>query len=185
MTATLAPSPWPAPAGPPAAGRRFGFEARPDGGSSWTMRRNCSLSPRQLAQGYLVLCVVSASVGAGFWFHGVPWVMAFTGLELAAVALALLVHARHVGDGESITLAAGQLLLEHRCGGRVERTAFRAAWLRVEPACGQGSLVALSGDGREARIGRYVRPEWRSVLAEDLRRALRASSASDTGMETK
>ena len=69
-----------------------------------------------------------------------------------------------------------ELAIEHRYGQGVERASFRAEWVRVEPASDDGSLVEVSGEGRHTRVGRYVRPEWRAQLAQELRLALRLRS---------
>lgn len=180
MTATLAPRPWPAPASPRRdGGWRFG---RPGTGSAagswrWDLRRNCSISPRQLLSAYGLLCTLALVVAVGFWSQGVRSVLLFAGVELLAVGAAMLVMARHAGDRELITLAGREMAVEQHVGPQVECTRFSADWVRVEPAAGAGSLVELSGEGRSVRIGRHVRPELRDELAEELRRALRLSQA--------
>ena len=176
MTATLAPSPWPAP---PASrgpwGWRFGREI--DGGATravqWELRRNCSITPRQLLGFYLSLATVSLAIAFGFWWAGATAVLAFAGFEVAMVGVALAIYARHASDCETITLAAGELAIEHRHGAAVDAARFRAEWVRVEPSAGDGSLVEVSGEGHRAQIGRYVRPEWRAQLAQEIRAALR------------
>jgi uncharacterized membrane protein len=35
------------------------------------------------------------------------------------------------------------------------------------------SLVEVTGEGQRACVGRYLRPEWRTQLAQELRLALR------------
>jgi len=174
MTATLAPSLWPAPAAAQTLWR-FGrrFESPSAQGMQWVMRRNCSLAPRALAMVYLALCTVSLAIAGGFWWLGAPTVMAFAGLELLALGAALAVYARHATDSETITLAGRELAIEHRCGVDVHSARFRAEWVRVEPACGDGSLVEVSGHGQRTCVGRYLRPEWRAQLARELRLALR------------
>lgn len=148
------------------------------GGLRWEMRRNCSLAPRQVLGAYCVICAVSLSIAAVFaWFGATP-VLYFAGLELAVLGVALLVYARHATDRETITLKNSLLAVEHHCGNRVERSEFRADWLRVEPAQGQGSLLELTGAGRRAVVGRYLRPEWRQMLARELRQALRRHDAA-------
>ena len=150
------------------------------GGVRWVMRRNCSLAPRQLFAAYCAICLVSLSIAVVFaWFGAVP-VLYFAGLELALLGLALLVYARHAADHETITLKNSTLAVEHHCGSRVERAEFRADWLRVEPAQGQGSLLELSGAGRRTFVGRYLRPEWRQMLARELRQALRLHGTRPT-----
>ncbi|MFO1273838.1 MAG: DUF2244 domain-containing protein [Rubrivivax sp.] len=178
MSATFAPSPWPAPAPEVSVGRwRFGRELAGHGGRpvalQWELRRNCSLTPRRLASVYLSLCLLSAFISAGFWWQGAPLVSAFAGVELLAVGAALLVYARHAGDRELLTLAGRSLAVEQRLGARVSHADFQADWLSVEPAAGQGSLVELKGQGRTVRVGRFLRPELRAAFAQELRRALR------------
>ncbi len=174
MSITLAPSPWPAPAAPRlASGWRFAREQAAPGGWLFDLRRNLSITPRQLLAAYGLLCAISLLVAVGFWWQGVRVVGLFTGLELLAVGLALLVVARHAGDRELITLAEGELSVEQRFGPGVVHTSFRAEWVRVEPAADDGSLVEVSGQGRRVRVGRHVRPELRVALAQELRRALR------------
>lgn len=140
----------------------------------WVMQRNCSSNPRQMVALYVSLCALSLVIGAGFWALGAPTVLAFAGLELLGLGVALAVTARHAGDRETITLLGHELAVEHRCGTATQRTQFRAVWVRVEPARDDGSLVEVSGQGVSARIGRYLRPEWRAQLAQELRLALRA-----------
>jgi uncharacterized membrane protein len=43
----------------------------------------------------------------------------------------------------------------------------------VEPEHGDGSLIELSGQGQRIVVGRFVRPELRRQLADELRWALR------------
>lgn len=181
MTATLVPRPWTLP---PASARadgpwQFGYEVvlgnhhgLPDA-VQWLLKRNCSLRPRQLLGVYLGLCVVSLGIGGFFFVQGAPFVMAFAGLELLMVGVALLVFARHAGDRETLTLVGRRVHVEQCFGSRVERTDFAAEWLTVEPAAGQGSLVELAGQGRSVRVGRFLRPELRGAFARELRLALR------------
>ena len=86
---------------------------------------------------------------------------------------ALLVYARHAADSERIRASPGRLTVEHVLGRRVERVEFLPAWVRVEPEHGDRSLIELSGQGRRIAVGRFVRPELRRQLAEELRWALR------------
>jgi uncharacterized membrane protein len=118
------------------------------------------------------LCVRGASV---FFIQGATLVLAFAGLELLAVGIALLVFARHAADRETLTLVGRSLQVEQCYGRRTDRTDFSADWLTVEPAAGQGSLVELSGRGQRVRVGRYLRPELRGAFARELRQALRRS----------
>ena len=147
----------------------------------WFLRRNCSVTPRQLAWIYLSLCAVSLGLGVMFWLLGATLVLPIAWLELMLVGAAFLVYARHATDGETIRLDDGQLeagaieqlVIEQESAGRLSRCEFRREWVRVEPGAADNSLIALSGQGRTVRVGRFVRPELRPQLAREIRMALR------------
>lgn len=188
MTAAFLPSTWPAPlAAPRLAGAaaasggplRYGREVALSGergatrALQWHIRRNCSITPHQMLGAYALLCTLSLAVALFLWFTGARMVLAFTGFELMLLGVAMLVFARHAGDRETLTLVGRSLLVERAVGPRIERAAFAADWLTVEPAAGQNSLVELAGQGHIMRVGRFLRPELRGDFARELRHALR------------
>lgn len=184
MSVTLASVVWPLPQAAPSTGPWvFGREVTlADGADApralqWLLRRNCSITPGHLGAVYLSLCAVSLLISGFFFVQGAPVVLAFAGLELLLVGLALMLFARHAGDRETLTLVGRSLQVEQCFGSRVERTQFAADWLHVEPAGGQGSLVQLSGKGQRVRVGRFLRPELRGAFARELRHALRRAPA--------
>jgi uncharacterized membrane protein len=183
MSVTLAPAAWPLPHAVHSAGPWiFGREVALDDGAGarsalqWLLQRNCSITPGQLGAVFLSLCTVSLLISGFFYVQGASMVLAFAGLELLLVGLALIVFARHAGDRETLTLFGRSLQVEQYFGGRVECTHFAADWVHVEPAGGQGSLVQLSGKGQRVRVGRFLRPELRGAFARELRHALRRAS---------
>ncbi|KQW38324.1 hypothetical protein ASC76_09855 [Rhizobacter sp. Root404] len=139
----------------------------------WLLKRNCSATPRQVMGFYASLSLVSAIIGAFFWAQGATLVVPFASLEIIAVGLALLVYTRHAADSERISLRPGRLTVERTLGRHVERAEFAPAWVRVEPEHGGRSLIELSGQGQRIAIGRFVRPELRRQLADELRWTLR------------
>ena len=151
----------------------FRFATVQDQSIQWFLRRNCAISPAQLAWFYLSLCIVSLGIGTVFWFQGAVMVLPFAWLELVAVGAGFLLYARHATDGERIVLRDGHLLVELETAGKLERTEFRQEWVRIEPKRGERSLVEVSGQGRSINVGRFVRPELRPVLAKEIRMALR------------
>jgi uncharacterized membrane protein len=139
----------------------------------WLLKRNCSVTPTQLGYLYASLCVVSLAIAGFFWAMGAPLVLPFAWLELAALGLAFLAYARHATDGEKISLKGRQLVVEVENAGHRCRAEFNREWVRVEPLTDDRSLIELSGQGRKVNVGRYLRPELRPVLAQEIRRALR------------
>ncbi|MBU6258154.1 MAG: DUF2244 domain-containing protein [Burkholderiales bacterium] len=181
MTAAFASQSWTRPAtagGSWVFGREVTLSAQPGAPRAlqWLLARNCSITPRQLLTVYAGLCGASLLVAAFFYSVGATLVLPFAGIELVALGLALRIYGLHATDRETLTLVGPWLQVEQRCGQRVDRTDFGAAWTRVEPVAGQGSLVELSGHGLSVRVGRFLRPELRPAFARELRQALRRVS---------
>ncbi|CAN5428931.1 DUF2244 domain-containing protein [soil metagenome] len=152
---------------------RFGCMLPGEASFEWMLKRNCSMAPRQLMAFYGSLCIVSLGIAGFFWSQGATLVMPFAWLELVALGVALLIYAQHAADREHIDLRLGRLTVEHVNGRQIERVEFESSWVRVEPRDGDRSLIELSGQGKNISVGRYVRPEVRRQLADELRMALR------------
>lgn len=152
-----------------------------DGSVLWLLKRNCSFSPVHLVAVFGSLALISLVVAGALWSQGAPLVVPFAGLEIAALAAALLAYARHAADREHLVLRSGRLTVECTLGRSVERAEFEPSWVRVEPAAGDRSLIELTGQGQRIEVGRFVRPEQRRALADELRFALRrVRPAADT-----
>ena len=149
----------------------------------WTLQRNCSLSPRQVARAYAVLCLGSLAVAVGFLVHGIWLVLAFSLLELALVGLALLVYARHATDHERIALSESGLLVTCVQADRRELVRLDPLWTRVVEPDGHApnerrrTLIQLESRGVKVEIGRFVDDARRRQVARELRHALRSVSA--------
>ena len=142
-------------------------------GMQWCLRRNCSVTPVQLAGLFASLCLVSLGIALYFWAQGLVLVMPFALAEVVMVGVAFVVYARHAADGEKIVLRGAQLVVELEKAGRLERAEFHREWVRIEPKSGDRSLIEVSGNGRRVEVGRFLRPELRPLLARELRQALR------------
>lgn len=175
MSAAFAPSAsWPAAAaGAPWRFARPWREGESADGIRWVLGRNCSLSPRQLAAFYASVCGVSSLIALGFALNGALVVLAFAGIELLVLGVALLVYARHAADADTLTLRGDHLDVEQTDGATARTARFRTEWVSVEPARDDGSLVEISGQGQRVLIGRFLRPEMRAPFARELRAALR------------
>jgi uncharacterized membrane protein len=139
----------------------------------WKLQKNCALAPAQLGWIYLSLCCVSLLIGTFFWMQGAVFVLGFAGLEVMVVGLAFLMYARHAADGEWISIEGSRIVVECETAGKRERAEFERQWVRIEPIADDRSLIEVSGRGRSVEVGRFVRPEHRKMLAQEIRRALR------------
>lgn len=142
-------------------------------GLHWILRRNCSVTPRQLGAMFVLLSVLSLTVAAFFWSQGAWMVLPFSALELLAVAVAFLMYGRHAADGEHISLRNGRLVVELEQAGSLSRFEFASHAVRVDALFDERRLVSLQGGGRTLVVGRFIRPDLRPVLARELRSALR------------
>ena len=163
---------------------RFGRESDPsvnEWSVEWLLKRNCSMAPQQLFAMFGALCALSLTIAAYFWWQGATLIMAFAWLELAAVGTALLVYSRHAADHENIALRKGMLTVAHTSGTTVETAEFAPEWVSVEPVTGDESLIEVFGQGRRIEVGRFVRPELRRQLANELRHAVRLARLRPQG----
>lgn len=163
---------------------RFGRESDPSGSEwsvEWLLKRNCSMAPRQLFAMFGALCILSLAIAAYFWWQGATVIMAFAWVELLAVGTALLMYSRHAADQENIALRKGKLTVAHTSGNTVETAEFAPEWVSVEPVTGDESLIEVFGQGRRIEVGRFVRPELRRQLANELRHAVRMAQLRPQG----
>jgi uncharacterized membrane protein len=148
-------------------------DAAGEAAKQWTFKRNCSVTPKQVAAFYLPLAFVSFTIATGFWLQGIRFVMPFAWLEMAALGTALLVFARHASDKEELLLTAEKLEVRWFVGARLQTLASPPHSVRIEQLGKDGrGLVSLSSQGQRIDIGRYVRPERRAGLARELKQAL-------------
>jgi uncharacterized membrane protein len=143
----------------------------------WVLKRNCSLSPRQLAAAYALLCAGALGIALVFVLQGIWFVFAFAVLELAGVALALLHYARHALDHEHIALTDHCLLVERVNAGQREAIRLDPSWTRIRlPDNRRRALIQIESRGVRVEVGSFVSEAIRQQVALELRRELRASS---------
>lgn len=138
----------------------------------WVLKRNCSLTPRQLVVAYSALCASALIVAAYFLMHGAWYVLGFAFLELLAVGSAFLWFARHATDRECIALTEDCLLVELVETEQVQQVRLDPRSTRVESPKIYGGLVRLEANGTCVEVGRFVAERRRREFAGELRRAL-------------
>jgi uncharacterized membrane protein len=143
----------------------------------WLLKRNCSLSPRQVGQAYGMLCAFVLSIGLAFAARGIWFVFAFAVVEILGFALALLHYARHATDQEHIALSEGCLLIERIEAGQLKQTRLNPYWTKIVMPSRKRSLIQLESRGVKINVGAFVSQEEREKVAEELRRELRGRSA--------
>jgi uncharacterized membrane protein len=142
----------------------------------WLLKRNCSLTPRQLAKAYLLLCAGSFSIALAFTLQGIWIVLAFALVEMTVVGAALLHYARHALDREHIALTERCLLVERTEGAHTEQVRLDPTWTRIALPDDRRALIALESRGTRVEVGAFVTEATRRQVARELRRELRDAS---------
>lgn len=138
----------------------------------WILKKNCSISPRQLAKAYLALCMASFLVAAYFAMHGIWVVMVFAVLEMTAVAAAFLYFGRHATDREYISLSDAELLVELVQAERSLSFRFDPYRTRIAIPEPRQRLIRLEANGDRVEVGRYLTERKRQEFAHELNRVL-------------
>jgi uncharacterized membrane protein len=146
---------------------------------STTLRPYRSLSPDGFK--WLIRAVIAANVviGLPMYLLGAWPVMGFMGLD---VWLLWALFQRNYFDArrsETLTLTDRDLLVERRSpDGEREEHRLESYWLRVELDDRRLSLVSR---GQRIVVGRFLSPDARASLAEELKAALAAMRAPRYG----
>lgn len=149
------------------------YRAASDSDFYFTVKRNCSISPRELSCVLGMAMCVSFGIAAGFALFGAWLILPFAGVEMVALAAAFYMNGRHAADYERIILAEGRMVLEARDAERLARHEFNPAWVRIaERRSGRECRLLLRSHGREFEIGRHLDAERRASLAVRLRYSL-------------
>jgi uncharacterized membrane protein len=143
-------------------------------GLRWRLRKNCSLTPQQFFRLYVLLAGASLLVGCFFWLFGALLVFPFACIEVVALGIAFWLYAKHAIDGEVISCNDSSLVIEAIHRGRQQRYVFLKHNVRIHQAHAW-ALVEVTAQGKQVKVGRYVRADLRPVLASELRWALKVS----------
>jgi uncharacterized membrane protein len=144
----------------------------------WTLSRNCSISPRQLALAYAALCFMSLSVAMAFTLRGAWYILGFAIVETSAVGWAFFLYARHAADREHIELIGDCLLVELVQVERVQQFRLESHRTRVDAPVSFDGLIGLEANGIRVEVGRFLTEKKRREFARELKRAL--ASARET-----
>lgn len=138
----------------------------------WTLRRNCVLSPAQLAVWFVSISAVSLGIAASFAAFGAWLIVPFALLEVAVLGIAFFCYARHAGDYERIEVAPGRLRVEAGHGAHVRIEEVSPPWVRVDYRARSSNPIVLVAGRQSFAVGRFVPDHRKQALADELRGAL-------------
>lgn len=148
---------------------------------SFELRPNSSLTPRAAAWFYLSLVVVSLPVATGLALLGYWPVLPFAGLELGALAWALLICQRDGRVREYIRVDGARVVVHKRAvslGGTATQVEyeFPRPWTKIElkragPAHWPARLI-LRSSNRSVEVGAFLTDSERRSLRDRLAEVL-------------
>ena len=139
----------------------------------WLFKKNCSFTPKQVGIFYLAQSTLSLIVASFFLYQGVWLILPFTLLELAVLAIALLIYARHATDYEKIDIRQGELLVETSSAGKVMQFVFNPSWVRVDSVLNSQKLISINYQGQVLEVGRFIHVSLRKNFLIEFAQALR------------
>ena len=142
----------------------------------WYLKRNCSLSPRQVVVAYGVQCTLSFAIATICTINGAWQVFIFSILEMLALGVAFLVYARHATDYEHIAFVDGRLLVERIEAGKIMQLQLDPSLIRVQPPKRYHDLIALESRGKRIEVGRFINNAKRKQVARELQSELSGSA---------
>jgi uncharacterized membrane protein len=134
----------------------------------WVLKKNCSISPRQLAKAYLAICCASLMVASYFTWQGAWLIMVFAVLEMAAVATAFLYFGRHATDRECIALNEAELVVELVRAEKISQFRLDPWRTRVAMPALRHGLIGLEGNAGRVEVGRFLTERKRREFAREL-----------------
>lgn len=128
---------------------------------------NCSLTPRQAAVFFGVVCAGSFAIAGLFAARGLWPVLPFAGLEMAVLGWALSASLKRRRCTETITLTASEVEVVRRDPRGDRRIAFPRQWARARLVTAHGwqpSRLLIESHGRSCEVGRLLTEEERRGL---------------------
>lgn len=138
----------------------------------WVSKRNCALTPGQLAVLFGALAMLSLTI-AVFWAVNGAWVVVpFACIESLALVAAYLAYGRHAADFDRVVLEPDRVCVQAVSGPTARHFECMRRAVRVEYDGGRRALVRLVGRGNEIEVGRFLLDADRAELARELRATL-------------
>ena len=141
-------------------------------GREWTLRRNCMLTPRQLALLMSAAGALSIAIAIGWAIQGVWTVMPFALIETAGLIAAFVFYSRHAADLDRVVIGQDRVEVVVVDGPKTTRTVCLTTQARVRYDKAGAELVGIGELGRLVRIGRFVPAGDRQRLAQEIAGAL-------------
>ena len=143
-----------------------------DYGYEFYLKRNCSISPIQLAIIFIALGIISIFIGTIFFLLGASFILPFSFLEVFALAAAYFYNALHANDYERLRVGRKNIYFESKFGLKHSEENFLKSLARILPS-ENNNLINLSQGQRNIHFGKHIHTSLRSLLEIEIKQALK------------
>jgi uncharacterized membrane protein len=137
------------------------------------------MSWKEAKRFYLGMVIVSMSIAALFASRGIWMVLPFAGLEMLALGAAMYYVARRSYNCQIVLVSQDKVEIFTVGHTSTPGVTFQRAWTRVELRNPEHAWypkqLAVGSHGRFVEVGHWLSDAERSVLAEELKTALRSA----------
>jgi len=142
---------------------------RIDDSWQWIFRRNCSISPKQMAIIFAFLACISLIIGISFYVAGALLILPFSCLEIIALVIAFFYNAIHANDYEKLTIDSSFVTLEFKKGFHLTQTQLVKAFCRVDLLQENKNLIQIRQGSKSELFGVHIHANKRPLLEKELR----------------
>lgn len=147
----------------------IGFKT--DYGYEFYLKRNCSISPIQLAIIFILLGIISIAIGVIFYSLGATLILPFSFVEVIALITAYFYNALHANDYERLKVDNQNVYFESKYGRSFSEENFLRSLTRVFLS-DNNKLINLSQGQRNIYFGKNINVRLRPSLAIEIKRVL-------------
>lgn len=154
-----------------------------EGGRTFVVMPNRSMSWRGLVGVYAGITTVGLLIAILFFFRGLTLVLPFSGLELLFLGAVFYITAWNSNWREVITVGDEVVCIETGRRGPVSHYEFQRRWARVilsRSGSWYPSRLLIRSHGRQVEVGRFLNEQERQGLAEILTAAVGCKAAQES-----
>lgn len=134
----------------------------------WALKKNCSLTPRQLAACLACVSLPGLLAGLAFFVLGAPMILLMLILQGITMAWCFVAYGRHAADREWLSVSRDAIEVHVVRGADEVRKTFDRATASLALLAGQHNLIAISESGRSVQVGSSLPRHLRPLLFQDL-----------------